>query len=155
MFGTPIISDDGLPLLTNNIFQIPPPPFYLDHPRILIFRLSVGPPPLLFGTTEYFNFKKRYSMTNLGLVSFNKRFLYAAAMTPGSTHNARRLKEFNIYSNFRRRYYARQLFNLVISGRFHLLPLVTVSSLNMNGYLKRITRGYVDKEDKQIRKHRI
>ena len=33
-----------------------------------------------------------------------------------------------------------QLFDLVISGRFNLLPLVTVPSLNMNGYLKRITR---------------
>ena len=30
MFGTPIISDNGLPLLTENIFQTPPPlPFIL------------------------------------------------------------------------------------------------------------------------------
>ena len=59
--ATPIISDNGLPLLTENNFQtlnpslfylgplpfllfwLPPPP---PLPRLLIFRLSVGPPPL-------------------------------------------------------------------------------------------------------------
>ena len=45
----PIISDNGLPLLTENSFQILP--FYLNHPlplpRLLIFKLSVGPSPLL------------------------------------------------------------------------------------------------------------
>ena len=33
-----------------------------------------------------------------------------------------------------------KLFDLVISGRFHLLPLVTGLSLSMHGYLKYITR---------------
>ena len=40
------------------------------------------------------------------MVDFNKRFLYAAARAPGSTHDARLLEELNIYSNFRWRYYA-------------------------------------------------
>ena len=38
LFATPIISDTGLPLLTEHIFQTPPL-FYLDPPRLLIFRL--------------------------------------------------------------------------------------------------------------------
>ena len=38
----------------------------------------------------YFSFKKRYSMTNLGLVDFNKRFL--------STNDARILKQSSIHT---------------------------------------------------------
>ena len=33
-----------------------------------------------------FSFKKRYCMSNLGLVSYNKKFLYCAVGAPGSTH---------------------------------------------------------------------
>ena len=40
----PIISGNGLPLLTENNFQ-PSPTFYLDPSHLLIFRLSVGPLP--------------------------------------------------------------------------------------------------------------
>ena len=76
LFGTPIISDNGLQRLTENIFQTPPhlfgPP---PPPRLLIFRLSVGspliktppaPPTLLFGTGEYTGFLKllRRLLTN-------------------------------------------------------------------------------------------
>ena len=41
-----MIRDNRLPLLTENIFQ-PPPPFLtlFGLPGLLIFRLSVGPPP--------------------------------------------------------------------------------------------------------------
>ena len=42
---------------------------------------------------------------------------------------------FNIYSNFRWRYYARQSYL-----RYHLLPLVTAPSLSSHGYLKCIAR---------------
>ena len=37
---------------------------------------------------NYFSFKERYSMTNLGLIGYNKRFLYTAVGAPGSTHDA-------------------------------------------------------------------
>ena len=47
---------------------------------------------------NYLSFKKRYSMANLGLVGFNKRFLYAAVWAPASTHGARPLKESLIYA---------------------------------------------------------
>ena len=40
---------------------------------------------------SYFSYKKRYSMSNLALVSFNKKFLYCAVGAPGSTHDARML----------------------------------------------------------------
>ena len=36
-------------------------------------------------------------MMNLGLIGYNKRFLYAAVGAPGSTHDARLLKESSIY----------------------------------------------------------
>ena len=38
-------------------------------------------------------------MTNLGLIGYNKRFLYAAVGAPGSTHDARLLKDSSIYSD--------------------------------------------------------
>ena len=56
LFGTPIISENGLPLLIGNIFQTP---LLFGHSRLLIFRLFVGHPvllrphPLLLGTGEY------------------------------------------------------------------------------------------------------
>ena len=34
---------------------------------------------------SYFSFKKRYTLSNLALIGYNKRILYAAAGTPGST----------------------------------------------------------------------
>ena len=46
---------------------------------------------------SYFSFKKRYSMSNLGLVSYNKKFLYCAIGAPGSTHDARMLRNSAIY----------------------------------------------------------
>ena len=48
---------------------------------------------------NYFSFKKRYSMTNLGLIGCNKRFLYTVGGAPGSTHDAKLLKESSIYSD--------------------------------------------------------
>ena len=46
---------------------------------------------------SYFSFKKRYSMSNLGLVSYNKKFLYCAVGALGSTHDARMLLNSAIY----------------------------------------------------------
>ena len=45
---------------------------------------------------SYFSFKKRYSVSNLALVGYNKRILYAAG-APGSTHDARMLKNTQLY----------------------------------------------------------
>ena len=38
-------------------------------------------------------------MTSLSLIGYNKRVLYAAVVAPGSTHDARLLKESSIYSD--------------------------------------------------------
>lgn len=46
---------------------------------------------------NYFSFKKRYSVTNMGLIGHNKRFLWAAVGAPGSTHDSRLLKSCAIY----------------------------------------------------------
>ena len=46
---------------------------------------------------SFFSFKKRYTMSNLALVGFNKRILYAAVGAPGSTHDARMLRNTEIY----------------------------------------------------------
>ena len=40
-----------------------------------------------------YSFKKMYTVDNLALTSYNKRFLYAAVGAPGRTHDARMLKE--------------------------------------------------------------
>ena len=45
---------------------------------------------------SYFSFKKRYSMSNLRLVSYNQKFLYCAVGALGSTHDARMLPDSTI-----------------------------------------------------------
>ena len=73
---------------------------------------------------SYYSFKKKYTVNNLGLVSYNKRFLYAAGGAPGSTHDARLLKSASIYSDI--------INGLVIPDRkmalenFGEIPLVTI-----------------------------
>ena len=63
-------------------------------------------------------------MTNLGLISYNKRFLYAAVGAPGSTHDARLLRHTSLYKEvisggaipYRQR----------VLGDFDTVPLVTI-----------------------------
>ena len=73
---------------------------------------------------SFFSFKKRYTMSNLALVGFNKRILYAAVGAPGSTHDARMLRNTEIYQ---------QILNgdIIPNITIHLdgageIPLVTV-----------------------------
>ena len=46
---------------------------------------------------SYFSFKKRYSMSNLGLVSYNKKLLHCAVGAPGCNHDARMLRNSTVY----------------------------------------------------------
>ena len=46
---------------------------------------------------QYFSFKKRYTVTNMRLISYNKRVLYATGCAPGSTHDSRLLKNCSLY----------------------------------------------------------
>ena len=72
----------------------------------------------------FFSFKKRYTMTNLDLVGYNKRFLYAALGAPGSPHDARLLKGSSIFNKILK---GDVLPDRVISlGDFGYVPLVTV-----------------------------
>ena len=48
---------------------------------------------------NYFSFKKRYMVTNLGLVGYNKRFLNGAVGAPSCMHDARLLRNSSIYRN--------------------------------------------------------
>ena len=49
--------------------------------------------------TNYFNFKKRYSVSSLGFTASNKRFLWAAVGAPGSTHDSRLLKSCDLFAD--------------------------------------------------------
>ena len=73
---------------------------------------------------SYFSFKKRYTMTNLSLISYDKRFLYAPVGAPGSTHDARLLRHTSLYkeviSGGAIPYHQRVL------GDFDTVPLVTI-----------------------------
>ena len=63
-------------------------------------------------------------MTNLDLVGYNKRFLYAAVGAPGSPHDARLLKGSSIFNKILK---GDVLPDRVISlGDFGYVPLVTV-----------------------------
>ena len=63
-------------------------------------------------------------MPNLGLVGYNKIFLYAAVGAPGSTHDARLLKESSIFHKILKGDVLPE--SVVILGDFRYLPLVIV-----------------------------
>ena len=63
-------------------------------------------------------------MTNLDLIGYNKRFLYAAVGAPGSTHDARLLKEPSIYSDIINGNVIPD--RVVQLGDFGEIPLVTI-----------------------------
>ena len=73
---------------------------------------------------SYFSFKKRYSMSNLGLVSYNKKFPYCAVRAPGSTHDARMLRNSAIYQKI---VTGHAVYDRAIDlGEHGKIPLVTV-----------------------------
>ena len=48
---------------------------------------------------NFYSFKKRYSVTNMGFIGQNKRFMWAAVGAAGSTHDSRLLRNSKIYSD--------------------------------------------------------
>ena len=46
---------------------------------------------------SFYSFKKRYSISNLGLVGYNQRFLYCSVGAPGSTDDSRMLRTKSLY----------------------------------------------------------
>ena len=66
-------------------------------------------------------------MNNLALTSYNKRFLYAAIGAPGSTHDAKMLKESSYFDEvLRGRALPDRKINL---GDFGDIPLVTIEDI--------------------------
>ena len=49
---------------------------------------------------NFFSFKKRYSVTNMGLIGHNKRFLWAGVGAPGSMHDSTLLQSCPIFNAF-------------------------------------------------------
>ena len=47
---------------------------------------------------NFYSFKKRYSVTNMGLIAANKRFLWAGVGAPGSMHDSTLLKSSPIFN---------------------------------------------------------
>jgi hypothetical protein len=43
---------------------------------------------------NFYSFKKRYSVTNMGFIGQNKRFMWAAVGAPGSTHDSRQKLQY-------------------------------------------------------------
>ena len=71
-----------------------------------------------------FSFKNKYTVNNLALTSYNKRVLYEVVGAPGSTHDARMLKESSFFDEvFTGRSLPDQKINL---GDFGDIPLVTI-----------------------------
>ena len=46
---------------------------------------------------NHYSFKHKYTLSNMGLVGYNKRFLNLTCNAPGSTHDARLLRRSKIY----------------------------------------------------------
>lgn len=46
---------------------------------------------------NYFSFKNKYTVTSMGLVGYNKRFLHLTTGAPGSTHDARLLRHTSLF----------------------------------------------------------
>ena len=51
---------------------------------------------------NYFSFKKRYSVSSMGFIASNKRFLWAAVGAPGSTHDSRLLRNCPLYKKIQK-----------------------------------------------------
>ena len=73
---------------------------------------------------SFYSFKKRYSMSNLGLVRYNKRLLHCDAGTPGSTHDSRMLCSTSLYEKIISGNIIPE--KGVIIGDFGNIPLVTI-----------------------------
>lgn len=73
---------------------------------------------------NFYSYKKRYSVTNMGFIGYNKRFMFAAVGAPGSTHDSRLLKNCEVYSEIEHgKVLPKKSLNLQPCGE---IPLTTV-----------------------------
>ena len=73
---------------------------------------------------SYFSFKKRYTVSNVALIGYNKRILYAAVGAPGSIHDARMLKTTQSYQKILDSDAIAKL-NICLDGA-GIVPMVTI-----------------------------
>lgn len=73
---------------------------------------------------NFFSFKKRYSVSSMGFIGANKRFLWAAVGAPGSTHDSRLLKSCNLYTDIQnQQVFPNATLDLGVHGK---IPVTTV-----------------------------
>ena len=46
---------------------------------------------------NFYSYKRRYSVTNMAFIGYNKHFMWSAVGAPGSTHDSRLLQSCHIY----------------------------------------------------------
>ena len=74
---------------------------------------------------NHYSFKKWYTINNMGLVSYNKRFLSLTVNAPGSTRDARLLRHAEVYKKIVEGEYIPER-SLDLGGNIGEIPLVTV-----------------------------
>ena len=98
---------------------------------------------------KHCNFKHRYLISNMGLVGYNKRFLYLTVGAPGSTHDVRFLRNTGLF---------KQILNgqglpdktVALGDEYGKIPLVTIGDsafLRFSCFLKNFNRNINDERE--------
>ena len=74
---------------------------------------------------NHYSFKHKYTITNMGFVAHNKRFLDLTCNAPGSTHDSRLLKRSKIYQDIQAGLVLPNI-HLELDGDLGSIPLVTI-----------------------------
>ena len=91
---------------------------------------------------NFYSFKERYMISNMGLIGHNKRFLAATVNAPGSTHDARLVKSTEVFKGILD---GKVLPNKSINlgDKFGEIPLVTVGDSAFPRYAW-LVKGFSD-----------
>ena len=77
------------------------------------------------GLRNHYSFKYKYTISNMGLVRYNKRFLHVTCNAPGSTHDARLLRLTKVFSEIQSGRTVPQKY-LDLGERLAEIPLVMI-----------------------------
>ena len=96
-----------------------------------------------------FSFKKRYVANNFGLVGYNNRFLNTVVGVPGSTHDAKLLRNSSIYEKIQT---GETISNrTILFGNFGQVPLITLGDSVFPRYSWLVKSYHEDTKDPQQR----
>ena len=92
-----------------------------------------------------FSFKCKYTITSMGLIGHNKRFLYLTTGVPGSIHNARLQRHSTLFQEIGRG-------NIIPSKSINLrdageIPLVTIGDSASPRLIKSFTKNTRDQKE--------